>query len=475
MKKIFALLLAAVLIMGCAGCSSDVISGEYPVTVANYTFNEKPDSVVCLNDSVADILIACGYSDRITARSDECDQPEISAAASVGSKASPSAKKIIDLSPDVVFADSTLSDDIRKELEEKNITVLAMVSADTSEELMRLYENICSIIDGSKTGQSTGKEKCSSILLTMSDLKRICPQREVEVTACYLYNMEGTATGKTSFQNKFFEYANSINVCNANSSETAENLRLANPQYIFCAPGMKSQLADNEAYNYLNAVQNGNVYEIDSAVFQRQGNSITEVLSFMIECMYPELSSKNTDESSEDSEQSSAQSSEPEEQSSTQSSKPEEQSSAQSSKPEEQSSAQSSKPEEQSSEQSSKPEEQSSEQSSKPEEQSSEQSSKPEEQSSEQSTPDTGVQADNSLTITDDMGYGQGSKNDNVTLIQDRLRTLGYFNDSSTGYYGQMTAAAVTAFEQANGLDADGYASASDLKLMFSADAVSAS
>ena len=205
MKKIFALLLAAVLIMGCAGCSSDVISGEYPVTVANYTFNEKPDSVVCLNDSVADILIACGYSDRITARSDECDQPEISAAASVGSKASPSAKKIIDLSPDVVFADSTLSDDIRKELEEKNITVLAMVSADTSEELMRLYENICSIIDGSKTGQSTGKEKCSSILLTMSDLKRICPQREVEVTACYLYNMEGTATGKTSFQNKFFD------------------------------------------------------------------------------------------------------------------------------------------------------------------------------------------------------------------------------------------------------------------------------
>ena len=52
----------------------------------------------------------------------------------------------------------------------------------------------------------------------------------------------------------------------------------------------------------------------------------------------------------------------------------------------------------------------------------------------------------------------EGSKGDAVKDLQRALKNRGYFSGSITGYYGTTTAAAVTAFQQRNGLTADGVA-----------------
>ena len=426
MKKIIVCLLAVAAIMACSSCRTQD-NGEYPVKLANYVFSEKPDSIVCLNDSVADILIACGYSDRITARSDECTQPEISSAPTVGPKNKPNSQKILDVNPDVVFSDKTLDSDIKERLEQGSVNVLTMMPADSSDELTKLYESICAVADGNKTGRENGAEKSKSILLTMDDLQRIIPESQIVITGCYLYNLEGSAADDTTFSGKLLGYANAANVCASRTTpeENIAKIKLSDPDYIFCAAGLKNKLPDDSNYKDLKAVKNGHVYEIDSLLFQRQGNSLTEVLSFMIENMYPELTAPPQASRTESSQQASQQESKPESS-------------------------------QQASQQESKPEssQQASQQESKPE--SSQQTSK--------------VSADNSLEIYDGLAYGYGEQGSDVEKIQTRLRELGYFDAEITGYYGDLSQEAVRLFEQNNNLDADGYASTEDLKLLFSAN-----
>ncbi|GAA1909347.1 hypothetical protein GCM10009716_19140 [Streptomyces sodiiphilus] len=52
------------------------------------------------------------------------------------------------------------------------------------------------------------------------------------------------------------------------------------------------------------------------------------------------------------------------------------------------------------------------------------------------------------------MGYGENS--DKVRELQARLGQLGHFDDNPTGYYGEVTASAVSAYQRAAGLEVSG-------------------
>ncbi len=71
--------------------------------------------------------------------------------------------------------------------------------------------------------------------------------------------------------------------------------------------------------------------------------------------------------------------------------------------------------------------------------------------------------------------YKQGSQGNSVVTIQKRLKTLGYFTGTATGYYGSATVAAVKKFQNSNGLSADGACNSSTLTVMFASSAKKAS
>lgn len=455
-KKFIALILSAIFITGGAGCSYMNVSNEYPVQIAGYTFNQQPDSIVCLDDSVADILIACGYSNLITARSNECTQEELADIQSVGTENAPDTKKIIAVHPDVVFADKNLSDDARSQLSKENINIITMVQARDNKDLSVLYESVAAVAGGDKSGRQMGIEKAESVIMTMSDLQRIVPESELLMTACYLYDTNGHVAFNDSFSGKLFSYANAANVCGNDDADVIQKITLSNPQYIFCDTGVKEQLQSDDNFKNLNAVKNGNVYEIDHHVWERQGNSITQVLSFMIETMYPELVEESSEPSVEESSQEDSSEPSVEESSQEESSEP---------SAEESSQEESSEPsaEESSQEESSQPsaEESSQEESSEP---SAEESSQEE---SSQAQPSK-VEADDSLKITAGMRYSVGESDDNVAIIQKRLKDLGYFKDDPTGYYGPLTAQAVSEYETTNRIAPDGNLSTPELYLLFS-------
>lgn len=67
-----------------------------------------------------------------------------------------------------------------------------------------------------------------------------------------------------------------------------------------------------------------------------------------------------------------------------------------------------------------------------------------------------------------------GSYGEAVQTLQLRLKELGYFNGTATGYYGPITRAAVVAFQQTNGLSVDGIAGPNTRNKAFSNNTVSA-
>ena len=363
----------------------------------------------------------------------------------------------------------TLSGDVRNKLEEENINVLTMVKAKNNEDLSVLYESICAVAGGDKSGRKKGSEKANSVVTTMGDLQRIIPESEFLMTACYLYDTEGDVVYDDTFGANLFKYANAVNICGHEDGDVIQKITLSDPKYIFCDTGVKEQLEKDDIFKNLSAVKEGNVTEIPKNIFERQGNSITQVLSEMIEIMYPALSGGNSEEPSEKAE--SSEESSATEESSEESSEIEE-SSEESSEIEE-SSEESSEIEE-SSEESSAIEE-SSEESSEIEE-SSEESSEIEESSEESSeTSVIVVVADDSLNITQGMRYRVGEEDNNVKIIQQRLKDLGYFKGEVTGYYGEKTAKAVSDYEVTNRIDPDGNLSTPELYLLFSNEVLPAS
>ncbi len=410
-KRLMAAAIAGVLIISAAACS-DSSANEYPVKIAGHTFDAKPESVVCLSDSVADILIACGYADAIIAKTDECDQEELDNIPSVGARDSISVQKIASVSPDVVFTDRTVPEEVLEELNEDDYNVLNMIKAHDSKELSILYESISAVMGGNETGRENGEKKASSLLQSFDAMERTIPDRdenEAQITACYLYDVDGTAATDDAMCGQLFNYAKVLNVCAASetSLNTSEAIKLSNPNYIFCDVGVKKQIMSDERYKNLDAVKNKKVYEIDAKTFDRQGDSMTEVLSFIIQTIYPELKSQTNEESIETSESSEVSETSAKEESKNESSKTEK---------------------------------------------------------------TTKVKADNSLEITDDMEFGQGDENEAIKNIQQRLKDLGYgkFEDGITDYFGEQTAKAFKSFQKKNGLDQDGYANADALRLLFS-------
>ena len=67
----------------------------------------------------------------------------------------------------------------------------------------------------------------------------------------------------------------------------------------------------------------------------------------------------------------------------------------------------------------------------------------------------------------------QGDEGDAVKQIQQALKNLGFFTGDVTGFFGAITAQALTAYQKANNLDADGVAGAATLNLLLASTAAS--
>ena len=74
--------------------------------------------------------------------------------------------------------------------------------------------------------------------------------------------------------------------------------------------------------------------------------------------------------------------------------------------------------------------------------------------------------------VTPEPALHNGSQGEKVWKLQERLQALGYYMDAVDGQFGLGTRDAVIAFQQKNGLEADGYAGEETQRVLYSEDAI---
>jgi iron complex transport system substrate-binding protein len=294
-KKIAATILSALLVAGlAAGCANQAAlpTGpsvkEYPVTIGDVTISKQPAGAVVLSPNTASVILALGYETQLKAKSADCTQSDLSVLPNVTAD---DADKIKQLGADLVFTDTALTQSQKDAMSKDGITVLTLKPATGRDDLARLYSQAGKALMGSGTGNDKGQKIAKGTLQTLDDITRMVPQSTQPVTAAYLYDANGSAATGDTLQGKLIESAGFTNVASSNTENkySVSELLIANPQYIFCAKGVKDQLAASADAKKLVAVQKGKVFEMDNSLMQLQGSELVDAVSFMAGSAYPEL------------------------------------------------------------------------------------------------------------------------------------------------------------------------------------------
>ncbi len=283
-------------LLGCgafAGCSQmdDIVSGvtaggTFPVEVNGVTISARPSRAVVLSPSLADVLLALGCETQLAGASSDCTQASLEEL----TKVDPSdAAAIQELQPDLVLLDSS-SNGVQSALEEAGIAVLSVEPATDRSDFERLYSQVSSAFSGDGAGYDAGIEAAQDIFITLDNINRIVPKDTV-TTACYLYDLESSAVTGDMFGSTIMSYAGVTNVFESLEGGTYDfqSLEIANPNVIFCAPGLKEQIENDSRFDSFQAVEQGKVVEMDETLMAWQGRTIIEAAYEISAAAFPEL------------------------------------------------------------------------------------------------------------------------------------------------------------------------------------------
>lgn len=423
MKKLIAGILCAVLVLGTALSLSGCGDKNYPVKIANLTIDKEPKSIVVLDPNSADIISYMGYDVKIVGRSREVDQKYLGVAPVMGSAVSPSVQDIIDSGATVVFANEGLNDDFEQSLEKEGIAVIKMSVAETPKQLETNYHTIGKILGGNDDGDAKAASSYDKLISAMEQRKSEASAKNATAldTVCYLYYEQGGLRLMTrgTYGDMLLGYTGSVNVAvNIDENKVDVNtLKVANPKYIFYSDDntLKAVQAD-PVLSKLAAVTGGKTMQITKDEMSRQGLTALETLEKMIGFIHPELAkSKATPDSAQTATQPAAQA-----------------------------------------------------------------ATEAATQAAQTAATQTATQPAAATSVADkykidlkDLSLKEEDDNDDVKAMQQRLFDLGYVSDKEniTGYFGEISKKAVSAFQKASGIKETGEADNATLVKLFASDA----
>ncbi|MCI2034303.1 MAG: peptidoglycan-binding protein [Oscillospiraceae bacterium] len=295
LKKYTAALLCAVFVfsflIGC-GPKNDISSGvgakDFPATVEKVTISNEPTGVAVLSPNLADVVLALGYEIKLKAKSTGCTQSDLAALPDVTAD---DADKIKGCGANLVLSDTALTQAQQSAMDKAGITVLVISPAADRADFPRLYSAVGAALKGAVTGYEKGKKIAAGIFETIDDITRAIPSSNTPVTAVYLYDTDGNAATGDTVAGSLVKAAGLQNVAaGATKGKYAvRDLQLANPDYIFCAKGVKAKILASETLKQLSAVKKNKIYEMDPNKMKLQGEEMVEAVSFMAGTAYPQL------------------------------------------------------------------------------------------------------------------------------------------------------------------------------------------
>ena len=381
MKRVLSILCIVVLLLTLlAGCQrtvnveSGAAAQDYPVSVLEIEISAKPEKVVVLSQSIADVILAMGYEAQVVGVTADCTQTGYTETARVDAAV---LESITLLEPDVVLADADTPEATRTLLQEAGLKVAYVTAPTNRADFERMYSEVGTVLAGASTGYTQGTKIAQDICQTLDDIERIIPETNgVATTAAILFDLNGSGVVGGMFLDSVMDSAGLDNVFSGQKgSYDPAMLRAVNPDFIFCTEAVAEEL-QGSTYAALNAVVNDHVVVIPEEQCVRMGRTVIALATTMAGSAYPELLEAHSQDPTTSIGQVSYEPLEP------------------------------------------------------------------------------------------------GEENDNVYQMQEKLFALGYLTVATyDGYYGAATQEAVQAFQEKNGLEADGIAGEETLRVLYSEDA----
>ena len=271
--KILSVLMAIlILVLSMTACKD---SG-FPVTVGGAEITEPPQTVAVISEQAASAICALGYKDYLVAAPSEFLTTKMEGVTDLGSTMFIDYEKVYELSPNVLITPGELTSSVLENLKMRNINVVVLKNPSKYSEVAPYYEALSKLF----LGENKYTEAYDAYI---GETKRIISETKTSLQGVNkkvaLFVEEGfIATGDT-LAGEALEKAGFINIGSEKTDYmmSAEEIKNANPDVIFCPEGLSEIIMGMKVYKDVTAIKNGAVYEVDASalVFASEGFAAT--------------------------------------------------------------------------------------------------------------------------------------------------------------------------------------------------------
>lgn len=287
-----ALCCVCLLAAGLGGCSdvpglaSSLATGVFPVEVNGVTVNSRPQKVAVLSPSLADVVLALGCETQLIAGPETCTQEALRDLQKINAS---DAQAVTGTGPDLVLLDPS-SAGVEQALKDAGLTVINIAPAVDREDFERLYAQVSSALNGGEAGYDQGIATAQDVFLTLDNITRLVPNDRITI-GCYLYDLEGSGVTGDMFATTIMTYSGVTNALKSLSggSYSFDDLKVSDPDVIFCRPGLKEEIEGDSRFEDFQAVQEDKVVELDPSLMEWQGRTVVSAAYEITAAAFPEL------------------------------------------------------------------------------------------------------------------------------------------------------------------------------------------
>ena len=295
MIKKFAALFAAMALLLCTACGDGADSGSskpiqhYPVTVGDCEIPAMPQKVVSLSPSVTDIILALGLSSKLVGVSNSC--PNESGLPVLGSAVLPDCDGIIELGANVVLTSEPPSAEDRARLETHGIKLAVIPFASSLETLKQSYFSVAAVFAGNINGRTNADVTTERYNATLEHFRGAGDNFRF----AFVIDSSSGFTPDTLAADILTKLGGTNTAAGTKYACDAGQIAAKNPTVLFCFKGDRETIMQNEKLKETDAVKSGRVYEVDSALVERQGEQVEGLIEVLGTALSEESSSGASD------------------------------------------------------------------------------------------------------------------------------------------------------------------------------------
>lgn len=295
----FLVLLSIALILTACGPANPTSSGGVVDDLGrSVNIKEIPQRIISLSPSNTEILFALGLGEKVVGVTEFCNYPpEALDKEKVGGYSTPDIEKIIALQPDLIFADDIHKEETIPALEERGLTVFALMPGNLDGVLA----------DIQMVGKITGKEQEASELVAQMESRieaitektgQLEPQERPRVFYIVWHDPLWTS-GSETFIHELIEKAGGVNIfqdVTEHKIVDIESVIYRNPEVVIACTGHGK--AEEKPFEWAKseprlqateARMNNRIHEIDADIVSRTGPRIVEALEEFARFIHPEI------------------------------------------------------------------------------------------------------------------------------------------------------------------------------------------